>query len=398
MQKTLPRPRSFKDLVATPGSPSARIVTAFATRGEASAADLAADAQMSRSSVSAILSDLRERGVVLDVERRQNGMGRPTQLHMLNPEIGTCAGVLLGLGEIRVSLCNVAHQVLTDERLVIHEDYAPEDAARAVTATLQAHTAAIGLSIPDLIGVGLAVSAPVAADGSVMFGSILPGWRGVPIGQVFQAHLGCPVHVDNESHCGALSEMTWGAARGEPDFVMFKFDLGTGGAIVMDGVLRRGANGCGGEFGHLTIDPQGALCRCGNRGCLETVVGGSHLLHMAQEATGQRLSLPDFVKEARAGHAGFRRLIEDAGAAAGLALGLIGSALNPPLFLITGGLALAGDLFLDPMRAGFERHTLCRPSLLPETERTRIQPGQFLSNDNVLGAAALVLRQVSRVA
>jgi predicted NBD/HSP70 family sugar kinase len=398
MQKPLPRPMSFKELVATPGSPSARIVTAFASRGEASAADLASDAQMSRSSVSAILSDLREAGVVLDVERRQGGMGRPTQLHMLNPAIGTCAGVLLGLGEIRISLCDVSHRVLTDERLVIHEDYSPDDAAEAVAATLQAHTKAIGLSTEDLIGIGLAVSAPVAADGSVMFGSILPSWRGVPIGSVFQRRLGCPVHVDNESHCGALSEMTWGAARGEPDFVMFKFDLGTGGAIVMDGILRRGANGCGGEFGHLTIDPLGALCKCGNRGCLETVVGGSHLLQLALEATGHHLTLPEFVKEARSGHVGFRRLVEDAGSAAGLALGMIGSALNPPLFLITGGLAQAGDLFLDPMRAAFERHTLCRPSLLAEQDRTRILPGQFLSNDNVLGAAALVLRQVSRVA
>ncbi|MFO1201603.1 MAG: ROK family protein [Tabrizicola sp.] len=231
-----------------------------------------------------------------------------------------------------------------------------------------------------------------------MFGSILPSWSGVKVGEVFHRRLGCPVHVDNESHCGALSEMTWGSARGELDFVMFKFDLGTGGAIVLDGQLRRGANGCGGEFGHMTVDPRGALCRCGNRGCLETLVGGSYLLQMAHEATGQELTLPEFVKEARAGHTGFRRLIEDAGSAAGLAVGLIGSALNPPLFLITGGLALAEDLFLAPLRASFERHTLCRPSLLPENQRPVIKPGQFLSNDNVLGAAALVLRQLAQVA
>jgi predicted NBD/HSP70 family sugar kinase len=179
---------------------------------------------------------------------------------------------------------------------------------------------------------------------------------------------------------------------------LFKFDLGTGGAIVLDGVPRRGANGCGGEFGHMTVDPRGALCRCGNRGCLETLVGESYFLQLAREATGQNLTLPDFVKEARAGHTGFRRLIEDAGSAAGLAVGLIGSALNPPLFLITGGLTLAEDLFLAPLRDAFERHTLCRSSLVSEEQRTQIKPGQFLNNDNVLGAAALVLRQISQVA
>lgn len=398
MPKPAPRPALLKELVATPTSPVARLVIALATRGEASAADLAADTRMSRASVSTILAELRETQVVLDVDRRQSGMGRPTQLHMLNPSIGISAGVLLGLGEIRVSLCDVSHQVLTDERVVIHEDYTPQEAADTVALTLRAHAAALGIAVQDLIGVGLAVSAPVAADGAVMFGSILPSWSGVKVGEVFHKHLGCPVHVDNESHCGALSEMTWGAARNEPDFVMFKFDLGTGGAIVLDGILRRGANGCGAEFGHLTINPAGALCRCGNRGCLETVVGGSHLLQLALESTGQALTLPEFVKEARAGHAGFRRLIEDAGSTAGLALGLVGTALNPPLFLITGGLAQAEDMFLTPMRAAYERHTLCRPSLLPEASRTRILPGQFLGNDNVLGAAALVLRQLSRVA
>ncbi len=398
MNVSLPPTRSFKDILATPNSPVARIITALASRGEASAADLAADTQMSRSSISTILGDLRDGRIVLDVDRRQTGMGRPTQLHLLNPAVGTCAGVLLGLGEIRVSLCDVSHQVLTDERVVIHQDYTPEDAAEVVSTVLRSHAETLGMDVGALIGVGLAVSAPVAPDGAVMFGSILPSWSGIRVGEVFHRRLDCPIHVDNESHCGALSEMTWGAARGESDFVMFKFDLGTGGAVVIDGILRRGANGCGGEFGHLTIDPRGALCRCGSRGCLETVVGGSQLLHLAAEATGQTLTLAEFVQHARDGHAGYRRLIEDAGAAAGLGLGLIGSALNPPLFLITGGLAQADEMFFAPMRAAFERHTLCRPSLLPEDQRPRILPGRFLGNDNVLGAAALVLRQLSRVA
>lgn len=397
MQKPVARPGTFKELVSVPDSPVARMLIALASKGEASAADLVAETQMSRSSVSTLLSDLRASHVVLDVERRQNGIGRPTQMHSLNPAIGTAAGVLLGLGEIRVSLCDVSHQVLADERIEIDEDYSPGDAAQAVAGILRSQCAEIGLRVSDLVGVGLAVSAPVAADGSVMFGSILPNWSGVKIGDVFQRHLGCAIHVDNESHCGALSEMTWGAARDATDFVMFKFDLGTGGAVVIDGALRRGANGCGGEFGHLTIQPDGALCRCGNRGCLETLVGGSRLLQLAHDATGRTLSLPDFVIEARNGHVGFRRLIEDAGRTAGMAVGLIGSALNPPMYLITGGLAGAGDIFLEPLRAAFERHTLCRPSLLPESQRPKILPGDFLKNDNVLGAAALVLRQLSRV-
>ena len=101
--------------------------------------------------------------------------------------------------------------------------------------------------------------------------------------------------------------------------------------------------------------------------------------------------------EARAGHLGHRRLIEDAGEYAGIGLAMMGSSLNPPMFLITGGLALAGELFLAPMRASYDRHTLCRPSLLPEAQRTRFLTGTSPATDNVLGAVVLVLRQEMRV-
>ena len=393
--RSVPR---FKDLVTPPATPTARLIIALAGRGEASAADLVADTQMSRSSVSSVLTELRESGAVLDVERRQSGLGRPTLMHALNPAIGLCAGVLLGLGEIRITLCDAARRVLSDDHITLPEAYTPDDALATVVPILARHCAAHGLRVSDLAGVGLAVSSPVARDGTVLFGSVLPAWSGVRIGELFRQQIGCAIHVDNESHCGALYEMTWGAAKGEADFVMFKFDLGSGGAVVMDGRIRRGANGFGGELGHMTIDPRGMLCRCGNRGCLDTFTGGALLLLQAQRASGQTLTLAQLVNEAQAGHLGYRRLIEDAAEHAGIGLGIIGSALNPPMFLITGGLARAGDLFLAPMRASYDRHTVSRQSLLPEGSETRILAGSSPDNDNVLGAAALVLRQVAQVA
>jgi predicted NBD/HSP70 family sugar kinase len=390
---TLPR---FLDL-ADPSTAAGKALIAIAIRGEASAADLVADTGLSRSSVSGILAELRGSGVVLDVMQAQKGVGRPTLLHALNPALGLLAGVLLGLGEIRVILCDAARQVLAEEHVLLNVGYSPQDGADVAREVLTRLTAAHGLRPADLIGTGLAVSAPISREGTVLYGGIFPTWNGTRIGPLFAGVLGCPVHVDNESHCGALYEMSFGAAKGESDFIMFKFDLGTGGAIVLDGKIRRGANGFGGEFGHLAIDPRGALCRCGNRGCLDTFTGGNQLLGEAARTLGHGISLPDFVAEARAGHPGYRRLIEDAGDYAGIGLAMMGSSLNPPMFLITGGLALAGELFLGPMRASYERHTLCRQSLLPESQRTRFLTGTSPATDNVLGAVALVLRQEMRM-
>jgi len=231
-----------------------------------------------------------------------------------------------------------------------------------------------------------------------MPGSILPTWGGTDLAEVFGPGLGCPVHADNESHCGALAEMTWGVAVGEPDFVLIKFDLGIGGAIVADGRLQRGLNGGAAEFGHLTLEPRGALCRCGNRGCLETIAGAPTLLRMAHESTGDALTLDQFIERALAGNLGFRRLIEDAAGVSGWAVGLLGTTLNTPLFVIAGAMAKAGDLFLGPLERSYERHTLCKSILLPPDRRPRFATARFLSNDTVLGAVALVLHQQSRIA
>lgn len=384
----------FHSLITPADTPSARLVRALALKGEATAAELVAETRLSRSAVSTALGDLRNAKVVLDIDTRQAGMGRPTLLHGLHPGLGVCGGVLLGLDEIRLSLCDVTHSVLTDESVPMRRDYAPQDAANTVHATLQRHCAALGIAVEALIGVGLAVSAPVSPEGVVLSGSILPTWNGVALGPLFASVLGCPVHAENESNCGAFAEMMWGAAKGESDFVLVKLDLGIGGAIVENGRLLTGARGAAAEFGHLTMDPRGALCRCGNRGCLETIAGASALLRQAETVTGRPVELAEFVQEARRGHPGFRRLLDDAADMAGWGIGLIGTVLNPPLFVISGGLAQAGEPFVAKLRDSYLRHTV---RLNNEAEATRFVIGRYLSNDTVLGGVSLVLRQERRV-
>jgi predicted NBD/HSP70 family sugar kinase len=397
MDVSAPLSGMFRALIADPDAPAARLVLSLARRGEASAPELAADTAMSRSAVSGILTDLRQRQMVLDVATRQGGLGRPMLLHGLNPAIGTCAGILLGLEEIRVSLCDVTHRVLTDESVPLARDYSPDQAARTVAETLAAHAAQCGLTTGELVGVGIAVSAPVSPDGAVLAGSILPTWGGVDLGRLFGPTLGCPIHATNESNCGALAELMWGAAQGEPDFVMVKFDLGIGGAIILNGALMTGAHGSAAEFGHMTLNPRGALCRCGNRGCLETVIGGTELLRQAHLASGRDLTLASLGAAAADGHTGFRRLLDDAAETAGWGLGLIGMALDPPLFVLTGGLTQADPGFVDRVAESYGRHAMGMVSGNDAPVRPRFVTGAYLGNDTVLGAAALVLRQDFRV-
>ncbi|MBZ5762360.1 ROK family transcriptional regulator [Rhizobium sp. VS19-DR104.2] len=379
-------------------APSGRIVRAIAAIGSTTAIQLVQSTGLARSTVSTLLSELKDSGIVLDLSTKSNGFGRPSQLLSLNPETGRCAGVLLGLGEIRIVICDLAHSVLSDVWFEMPRDYAPEAAAQQIKANLARECALLGFAIADLLGVGLAISAPLSYDGRVLNGDVLPTWGGVNIAALFSDYLDCPIHAENESHCGALAEMTWGAAIGEKDFVLIKFDLGVGGAIVRDGVVQRGFTGSAAEFGHLVLDPNGTLCRCGNRGCLQTFVGGYHLIRHAEEFTGYPVTIDQFVEHARDGRLGYRRLIADAAEKAGWGIGIAATILNPPLFVIVGKLAAIGEAFLMPMERSFSRHTLPPPDQLIETTRPRFVVGKFLGNDDtVLGAVALVLHQHGRV-
>jgi predicted NBD/HSP70 family sugar kinase len=388
----------LRPLLTDSDQPGARIVRAMAISGASTAVDLVKATGLARSTISQALGQLRRSGLILEVDARLNGMGRPTLLYSLNPQAGRCAGVLFGLDEIRIAICDMAHSVLSDRSVPIAHNYDPRQALDLVQAELERDCAGLGLRSGDLLGVGLAVSAPVSEAGVVMAGSILPTWGGVDLGEVFGRAIACPVHADNESHCGALAEMTWGAAVGEPDFVLIKFDLGIGGAIVCAGSLQRGLNGGASEFGHLILEPHGDPCPCGNRGCLETRAGASHVLALAAALSGHEVTLADFVADAVAGHPGYQQLLAAAAERSGWGVGLIGTVLNTPLFILTGGLARTGDLFMEPLRQSYERHTLCKSGMLPADRRPRFVLGKFLSNDTVLGAVALVLHQQSRIA
>lgn len=388
----------LKDLFIDQEAPAGRVVRAIAATGSVSATELVQLTGLARSTVSTALTDLRDRGIVLEGETRSTGFGRPTRLVSLNPNKGFCAGVLLGLNEIRIVVCDLAHTIMSDHSFEMNGDYTPDEAITQVQQELNLQCEKLCIAVADLLGVGFAVSAPVSYEGTVLNGSIMPTWSGLDIADVFAAALDCPIYAENESHCGALAEMTWGAAVGERSFVMFKFDRGVGGAVVIDGTVQRGAYGNAAEFGHISLNPYGPLCRCGNRGCLETYAGGFNLARMAQQATGETVTVDSFVEGARNGNTAYVRMIEDAADMAGWGMGITSTILSPPVFIIAGKLASLGSMFLASLERSFARHAVRAPIHAPHIRRPRFAVAKYLSNDDtVLGAVALVLHQHGRV-
>lgn len=371
------------------GTVSAQIVGALGQLGGMTAAQLARHTGLARSTISNAVTALKQSRVVIEVDRvALEGAGRPGTLLTLNPQAGTCIGVHLAYDDMQVVVADISHSFIAEKRISVGVDYEPQDVLRVVRKALEEFYKSNGLSRQSLLGAGISVSGPVNRQGVLQRGGILPKWAGLNLKTLFEPVFEVPVLVENESNCAALAEMKWGAARGCANFVMFKMDVGVGGAIVSNGALVTGVSGGAGEFGHVSINPDGELCRCGNRGCLEIYASFAKPLEQLSRVHRKSVTMDDAIAMAEAGDAGALRMISDVGEYGGRGLAMIATMINPPLFIIGGRMALAGELLLAPMRNALNRHTLIKPH---DDSPVEMMVGKFTENDSLLGAVALVL-------
>jgi len=239
-----------------------------------------------------------------------------------------------------------------------------------------------------VICAGIGIPGPVdRARGTVGSATILPGWLGLRIAAEMEGRLGLPVEIENDANCGALAELTWGAGRDCSNFAYIKAATGIGAGLVIDGRLLRGASGTAGEIGHTTLDESGALCYCGNRGCLETVASGPAILQLVGQGRAETLTLGRVIELAAQGDVRCRRAISDAGREIGVAVAGLCNLINPERVIVGGLLSRAGELLLQPIRESIRRH-----AVLAAADRVEVVPAVFVERAELLGSLALALR------
>jgi predicted NBD/HSP70 family sugar kinase len=214
----------------------------------------------------------------------------------------------------------------------------------------------------------------------------MPGWVGVRVTAELGRRTSLPVRVTNDANAGALAERMYGAGRQAADMVYVRLSAGIGAGIVSGGRLLLGARGLAGEIGHLPLVADGLICRCGNRGCLETVAGPVAIARLLSDSWGRRVAARDVPALIRQRDAGALRAVRDAGDAVGRALSTLVTLLNPALVVVGGDLAVAGDDILDSIRAGVRHRAL--PSA---GQDVTIVAGALGDHAEVRGAAGLIL-------
>jgi glucokinase len=204
-----------------------------------------------------------------------------------------------------------------------------------------------------VLPVGIGIAALVDRAGVLRAGPNLPGFDGFPFAARLAERTGGAVVVDNDATAAAWAEQQVGAARGAQDAVFVALGTGIGGAAVVGGELRRGANGFAGEFGHMVVDPHGPRCPCGLRGCWERFASGSGLAWLAAQHPSGRFDGARGEAVASAAAAGDPAALEVVEQLAGwvaLGLGNLVTAFDPEVVVIGGGLVEMGDLLLEPVR------------------------------------------------
>jgi predicted NBD/HSP70 family sugar kinase len=372
-----------------------RIADALRRLGPATRAEVAAATRQSRATVSAGLSALLESGLVVEtgeaVPAGPTG-GRPPGLVRLAPAAGLAVGVDVGRTHLRVAVADLGHQVVGERSVRLDHGTLASEVLDGAADLVGTELRAVGSGLAAVIGVGLGLPAPVdQRSGTITASNMLPEWAGLAAGEQLAARLCRPVIVDNDANLGALAEAQWGAGRGIETLAYVKVATGIGAGLVLDGRLFRGVSGQAGEIGHVTLDEHGDVCRCGNRGCLELVAGGAALVAALRRTHGELDSVEEVVALAVGGDRAARRLIADAGGHLGVAAGGLVNLVNPQRLIVGGELGRAGDMLLEPLR-----RALRRSAVRPAADAVEVVGGELGDRSEVLGAVAVVLRELDR--
>ncbi|NOZ21371.1 MAG: ROK family transcriptional regulator [Planctomycetes bacterium] len=317
---------------------------------------------------------------------RKTGLGESTggrrpNLWDVVPNSAFAAGLAIEVGRMKAVSANLSGEVLAREEHEFDVDMGAADFVTGAASILERVLEKARVPLKKLIGVG--VAAPGVVDrraGSLVFCAHyrdVGWWRDVPLLARLRDRIDAPFLLDYHSNACLLGEHWFGAQRGVANMIYIPVETqGLGAGILINGEVYRGAGGGAGEFGHITIEQNGRLCRCGSRGCLEAYVSGAEIVRKAQairKAGGQSSIFHGLAEDkeptaravaeaAQSGDRIGRGIIEEAGQVLGVGIANLVNLLNPSLVVIGGDVARGGEVLLDPVRSVVRRRALEKPA------------------------------------
>jgi len=364
------------------------IVRELHAGGPASRSELVVRTGLTRSAIRGLIGELSAADLVSEERAEPTGIpGRPSPVVDLNPDGAVVLGLEIAVDSIAAAMVGLGGHVF--ERIRV-DRRTGRSSVEAIAADLTELASGLRSRRPadePLVGVGVAVVGVVRrSDGFVSTAPNL-GWRDVPLGAALAKALAVavPISVANDADLGALVEHRRGAAIGYRHVLFISGEYGVGGGLIVDGQPLTGAEGYGGEIGHLPVNPNGSPCRCGSVGCWETEIGEAALLRMAGRPTGGgRGEVEAMLHEAEAGSPAALSALDHVGRWLGIGLAGLVNIFNPEL-IVLGGLFGRIHPFVGPVL----EHELDRRALEAPRRLVRVVPATLGADAPLLGATEL---------
>ena len=362
---------------------------------------------LNKTTVSSLVGELIECQFVREIGLLQSSnAGRRAVLLTLNPQAGCIVTGEIGVDFISVITADFASEIIWRHQDRIDPAMGQASIVEQAIGLLQQAAEAGRALCGTLLGAAVGVPGLVdQATGTLLFAPNL-GWENVRLRTILQQAFDVPVFVDNEANMAALGEHYFGAARGYQEVLYVSAGVGLGGGVVHAGQVCRGVSGMAGELGHMTMDPDGELCNCGNRGCWETQVSQQALFQQVKQAIGAgqasclprivngnlgRLTVPVVASAARGGDAVALEALDALGHRLGIGIASLVNALNPEL-VVFGGIFSPAWEFLQPAVT----EEMQTRALRWNREAAQVVLARHGFDACVMGGVALVLQDILR--
>lgn len=373
-----------------------RTLTLIHQTGSISRAAIARTTGLSATTVSLLVSVLLESGFVQESGIGESSGGRPPILVEFNYSFRYLLGLDMGATHLTVVLMNLAGEVAARRYRRYDVAHRPAGTVETMLTLVEETMAAAGKSRATVLGMGVAVAAPLEGERHDRPSNIvLPAWNGFDLIGALQERLSLPIYVENDANAGAIAEKWWGKGAEHNNMAYIKLGTGVGSGLITNGVIYRGDGGTAGEIGHIPIDVNGPPCRCGKRGCLESFIGAPALIARVEqmrlqanprETAARPETIHALIDAAHAGDVHCREVLEQAGRYLGLGVSNLLNLLNPSLIVLGGELAEAGDFFLDAVRSSVRER-----AMLKAAQEAEISFSGLGDDAVAVGAATVVL-------
>ncbi len=335
-------------------------------QGQASRTELAEKTKFAPSYVSALVSELRRRGLLEEGDHTPSLAGRRRVLLHVTPDLAHFVGIRIGRANTRIVVTDFQGKTLSVKKIATETSFGENHVLNLIDREL---SAAIK-NDSAVKGIGVAMSGVIDHNtGTVLFWPKVAGWSNTPLRQRIETKHGLPVVLEDSVRTMALAEAKFGGANGRKNFVYIVVSMGIGAAIFINNRLYLGARDLAGELGHTTIDQNGELCSCGNRGCLEVYASGSAIIKAIKNGLQQgvhsslaqstqksidKVSIEAIVNAARTGDQFARTVLWEAGLHLGTGIATIVNLLNPEAIVLGGEVPrVAKNFILRPLYHSF---------------------------------------------